>query len=164
MKTYSLISLSRRLNADRQGFAEKFSHPWLVWSPPQEVDEQILTTDVSEHRIPDFKSGPPVAIPVMKAEPNAFPFGITIGHAENNDIILRHQKVSRFHAYVQRAGEAFTLVDANSKNGAWLDGRKLTPSKPMQLPPHARLLLGEVELEYFEPARLVAWLDEQAQG
>jgi hypothetical protein len=169
VKTYSLISLSRRLNADREGFATKYAHPWLVWSPPVPAgEEQILTTDVTGLRNPDFSSGPPVALPVIKAEknplPNAFPFGITIGHAENNDIVIRHQQVSRFHAYLQRAGEAWVLVDADSKNGTWIDGRRLQPSKPTPLPSRARLLLGEVQLEYFEPFRLIEWLDAQARG
>lgn len=165
MKTYSLISLSRRLNLDRAAFAEKFSHPWLVWSPPQPAsEEQILTTDVSGLLAPDFESGPPVAIPVIKSEPNAFPFGITIGHAESNDVVIRHHQVSRFHAYVQHAGKAFVLVDADSKNGSYLDGRRLLPTRPAPLPPHAVLRFGEVRLEFFESARLIAWLDAQAHG
>jgi hypothetical protein len=87
MKTYTLVSLSQRLNADREGFAERFAHPWLVWSPPQPSNERILTTDTSGMLAPDFESGPAVAIPVIKGK-SAFPFGITIGHAESNDVVI----------------------------------------------------------------------------
>lgn len=165
MKSYSLTSLVRRLVVDPDGFAKAFPHPWLVWSPPEDPNEdKILSTSASEQGQTDFVSGEPVALAVVKSEPNAFPFGITIGHAENNDIVIRHQQVSRFHAYLQRAGEAWVLVDADSKNGTWIDGRRLQPSKPTPLPSRARLLLGEVQLEYFEPFRLIEWLDAQARG
>jgi hypothetical protein len=40
----------------------------------------------------------------------------------------------------------------------------LLPSKPALLSPRAVLRLGEVQLEYFAPASLIAWLEAQAHA
>jgi len=165
VKSYSLTSLVRRLIVDPDGFAKAFPHPWLVWSPPEDPNEdKILSTSASEQSQPDFVSGEPVALAVVKTEPNAFPFGITIGHAENNDVVVRHPGVSRFHAYLQNNQGRFFLVDADSKYGTFLGGNRLTPSKPTPLPSSAEVQLGAVTLRFFDQPGFAAWLDAQSRS
>ena len=166
MATHSLLALSRQFWADPSTLPKKYPHPVLVWEPPK-VAIAIEITDVSGLGLdPGSERGAAVAIEVVKGSlPNAFPFGVTIGHAENNDVVVRHPLVSRFHAYVQQqANRKRFLVDTGSKNGTWLDGQRLVPSRPAELPSFAVLRLGQLELTYLEPEQLAGWLARQQEG
>ena len=80
----------------------------------------------------------PGRLRIVKGTQSAFAFGVTIGRTENNDVVLRNEDVSRFHAYVQTAKGGYTLADADSKNGTFIDGVRLSPNKPTPLPPSCR--------------------------
>jgi hypothetical protein len=159
MSTYPLLYLGRQLLGDRESFLSKFPNPWLVWAPPSSNGRTIITgTGV---RGPEGERGEVEAMEVKKGGRSAFPFGITIGHSANNDIVLRHEQVSRFHAYIQeRDGRRF-LVDAESKNGTFIDGRRLSPSRPEPLPAQAQLRFGDWEVRYFEPESFKRYLDQE---
>jgi pSer/pThr/pTyr-binding forkhead associated (FHA) protein len=100
----------------------------------------------------------PVAVlPVRKrADGNAFTLMITIGRAPNNDLVLADRRVSKFHAYVRRLGDAWTISDANSTNGTRVDDVPVPPERSVQLRSGARILLGgAVSLEFLEGPDLV---------
>ena len=84
--------------------------------------------------------------------------GITIGRTENNDVVLRHEEVSRFHAYVQEASGVLNLVDADSKNGTWVNGLRLMASKPQPLPPTASIKFGQLQITYYDNAAFIDFL------
>ncbi len=136
----------------------------LVWEPPRRQEGHIETTDVSGTEA-DLVKGEPVAIEIVKGiVPNAFPFGVTVGHAENNDVVLHHHQVSRFHAYFQESNRRRFLVDANSRNGTWVGEQRLEPSKAFPLPPRAVLRFGKLEVTFLEPDQVAAFLDERMKS
>lgn len=45
----------------------------------------------------------------------------TFGRTESNDIIFRHQSISETHAILSRQNNRWTLSDADSTNGIWLN-------------------------------------------
>jgi pSer/pThr/pTyr-binding forkhead associated (FHA) protein len=48
---------------------------------------------------------------------------ISVGRAHNNDIVLRHSSVSKFHAWLEcDEGRVFYVGDAKSKNGTKVNG------------------------------------------
>ena len=49
----------------------------------------------------------------------------TLGRHRNNDILVSDSKVSSFHARIDRSPEGFLLVDLNSRNGTFLNGKKI---------------------------------------
>jgi hypothetical protein len=49
----------------------------------------------------------------------------TLGRHRNNDILVTDVKVSSFHARIDRSSEGFVLVDLKSRNGTFLNGRKI---------------------------------------
>lgn len=49
----------------------------------------------------------------------------SIGRASKNDIILPVGQVSREHARIEWRGDAFVLVDLNSHNGTFVNGKRL---------------------------------------
>jgi hypothetical protein len=49
----------------------------------------------------------------------------TLGRHRNNDIVVNDPKVSGFHARIDRAGEGFVLVDLKSRNGCYVNSRRI---------------------------------------
>ncbi len=49
----------------------------------------------------------------------------TIGRHRNNDIVISDPKVSSFHARIDRSVDGFVLVDLKSRNGSFINGKRL---------------------------------------
>jgi uncharacterized protein DUF4388/FHA domain-containing protein len=49
----------------------------------------------------------------------------TVGRHRNNDIVISDPKVSSFHARLDRSPEGFVLVDLKSRNGSYINGRRI---------------------------------------
>jgi hypothetical protein len=159
----SFIQLVREYYTDEAGFVGKYPHPFLVWKYGGPKDKPIIesTHTLGGHAPREAPTADdPLVLEVIKGKQSAFAFGITIGRTENNDVTLRHEEVSRFHAYIQKAAVGYALVDAESKNGTFLSGVRLQPNKPAPLPARAKIGFGGLEVEFFEPAALAAYLAE----
>jgi hypothetical protein len=58
----------------------------------------------------------------------SFPLGkdtSTLGRHRNNDIVISDPKVSSFHARVDRGAEGFVLVDLKSRNGSFVNSKRV---------------------------------------
>jgi DNA-binding response OmpR family regulator len=75
----------------------------------------------------------------------------TIGRAPSSDLVVRHNLVSRLHATVERRGPRYVLADADSANGTFVNGRRITA--PHQLRRDDRIGLGSPTplLCFFDP-------------
>lgn len=49
----------------------------------------------------------------------------TVGRHRNNDIVIGDPKVSSFHARIDRTAEGFVLVDLKSRNGCYVNARRV---------------------------------------
>jgi DNA-binding response OmpR family regulator len=49
----------------------------------------------------------------------------TIGRWEDNDVVVDDRWLSRTHARVRREGERYTVEDLDSKNGTFVNGRRI---------------------------------------
>ncbi len=94
--------------------------------------------------------------PVRKrADSNVFALMVTVGRASNNDVVVPDGRVSKFHCYLRRVASTWTISDASSMNGTWVDGRPLPAQGSLPLGPSARVRLGDgLELEFLEPEAL----------
>jgi pSer/pThr/pTyr-binding forkhead associated (FHA) protein len=107
-------------------------------------------------------TGQETAVARIKKRPgaNAFDMMITIGRARNNDIELRAQDVSKFHAYVMfgPGGEA-SITDAGSTYGTFVKGRQLRAREDrVPLEPGVEVKLGSVIMRYHTPASFFDYL------
>jgi DNA-binding winged helix-turn-helix (wHTH) protein len=50
----------------------------------------------------------------------------TIGRAETSRVVLADREVSRHHAEVRHADDRYVLVDLGSRNGTFVNGRRIT--------------------------------------
>ncbi len=49
----------------------------------------------------------------------------TLGRHRNNDIVITDPKASSFHARIDRSPDGFVIVDLQSRNGSWLNGKRV---------------------------------------
>jgi ABC-type multidrug transport system ATPase subunit/pSer/pThr/pTyr-binding forkhead associated (FHA) protein len=52
-----------------------------------------------------------------------------VGRDPNNDQVIPHPSVSRFHARIERQNESFYITDLNSTNGTYVNGRGIQANK-----------------------------------
>jgi len=133
------------------------------------VDMDKLTT-VLEGTAPlendeDEAEAPPgiYLFEVKKHADNSWLEWIAIGRARNNDLVLRHQSVSKLHARIQIQSEGaagagarsrFLLTDMKSTAGTTINSAFLKPSEPFPLDPGDEIGLGMVTCEFLDSAAL----------
>ena len=76
---------------------------------------------------------------------------VALGRSPGNDIMLDANAVSRYHASLAHQEGRVVLQDLGSVNGTYIDGRKLTPNKLVELNGGEEIQIGEVRL-IFRPA------------
>ncbi len=54
--------------------------------------------------------------------------GARIGRAEDNEVVIPHPEVSRYHARIELDGTAWRVVDLQSTNGTWVNGGRILVS------------------------------------
>ena len=90
---------------------------------------------------------------VLLKEGQAVPYDLTkfpvrFGRHPDCTVQLDSNMVSRFHAQVVQQGDQILLEDLDSGNGSFLNGKQLTPSKPVSLKDGDRIKLGPIKLRF----------------
>ena len=70
------------------------------------------------HLVLTSRDGPERSFPLTKDSS-------TLGRHRNNDIVISDPKVSAFHCRIDRTAKGFVLVDLESRNGSFVNGRKV---------------------------------------
>jgi hypothetical protein len=65
---------------------------------------------------------------------------MTVGRAEDNDIVVDDAEISRHHARLTRQGDNWLLEDLGSRNGTFVSGQRI--SGPVTLTPGAQVSFG----------------------
>jgi hypothetical protein len=105
--------------------------------------------------------------PITKSNRNIFGNGITVGRAQNNDVVVPLASVSKFHAWVQPGKDgSFAAFDARSRFGTFVDDVRASPEGEKGLPirPGSVLRLGEVPLTFMDALYLHRWALEQLKA
>jgi hypothetical protein len=128
------------------------ARPASMPPPPSFAPEQILVRVVrSVHFI--------VALGKRADAARVFSERVTLGRARNSDVVLRHESVSKFHAWFARDEQnAYFVADASSHNGTWRNGVVLSGAETARLASGDLLRFGSVEATYCDAATLHAAL------
>ena len=149
-----LRALCRR--GTRRQFEQAHPHLWLVreLAPPSSVEASFATTLVTVAQLHAAAGGLPrriglgphgfVFLPLRKSDRNPWEDRVLIGRASNNDIVLRDTSVSKVHARALVEAGAWSIADARSTNGTWVDGERLAPGRTAPLRSQTVLKLGGV--------------------
>lgn len=156
-----LTCLQRHLKDPKSFEARLAGRAVLLYEPPEdkpgagdagaEDSNSFRFRTASGVTNPAIGSTEPSVAYLEKTKDNAFQRRITLGRTGNNDIEIDSPSVSRFHAWFQRdePSDGWAIVDAGSKNGTHVAGKKLVAKKPAVLPNNTRLKVGHVELTFF---------------
>ena len=139
-------------------FCRAFKQPFLVQadksaaSMPQEAfDTAYIDTDI----LPLSAEYACLIFPIVKHGRNAFADMVTIGRTSNNDLVVPHLNVSKFHAYFRRVKGKWALRDANSKNGTFIAEKRLQPGQDYRLIDKSLISLSDrIGFIFFLPATL----------
>ena len=80
------------------------------------------------HVLPAGTELPEGLVLVADGKETSFPLSrdaYTLGRHRNNDIVISDPKVSSFHARIDRSPDGFVLVDLNSRNGTFVNGKRI---------------------------------------
>ncbi|MBL8955452.1 MAG: FHA domain-containing protein [Myxococcaceae bacterium] len=165
-----LLSWINRMLDDPKTFDAQLKNRSVLVYEPHRDDEDSS----SGHRLRTSSGitatvigqGDPVVAVLEKSKDNVFQRRVTMGRTTNNDIVLDDASVSRFHGWLQQddGSGKWTLTDAGSKNGTWVQGSKLNAKKPVILENAARVRVGNLELTYYSAAGFRAVIAKRANG
>lgn len=114
-------------------FRISFPHPFLVQSqmPLVEADQDDPFFDTvyeDTDKLPLADADSCLIFPIVKRGVNSFSQMITVGRTLNNDLVIPHPLVSKFHAYFRFEEGHWIVRDANSKNGTFVSNKRLEPN------------------------------------
>ncbi|HXB57283.1 MAG TPA: DUF4388 domain-containing protein [Vicinamibacteria bacterium] len=75
-------------------------------------------TRLTVSRLVQVKDGVETSFPLIKDS-------YTLGRHRNNDIVITDPKASSFHARIDRSPDGFAIVDLQSRNGCWVNGKRV---------------------------------------
>jgi hypothetical protein len=141
---------------DATSYAARFPMPLLLQLNEGQSSEPLWKTTARagvQARKLVAESFPLYAFRVEKRPgANAFSHMITIGRAANNDVVLPYEAISKFHASLVTGPNGWSLTDARSSNGSWLEGQALIPLRPYTLRSGITLDLAHAVLLMFVEA------------
>lgn len=73
---------------------------------------------------------------------------INVGRADTNDLIIKHESVSRRHARLQRKEKDLLVEDLASMNKTWVADQPIEPYKPVPVALGQSFWVGKVEVRY----------------
>jgi pSer/pThr/pTyr-binding forkhead associated (FHA) protein len=78
----------------------------------------------------------------------------SIGRDENNDLVIKSEKLSRTHCVFyylrQDEKESFAILDKESKNGVYVDGVRIEPNKVVPIKKGTTIMLAKEFLLHLE--------------
>jgi hypothetical protein len=96
-----------------------------------------------------------VALRKRRSAEALYPDRISVGRAPNKDIVLRHQSVSKSHAWFETDPEGtFYVADAGSKNLTRINGFAVVAHDPTPVAPGDLLCFGSIEALLCSPRAL----------
>ncbi len=97
-----------------------------------EIDDECITlTDLDAADLPEENSPDPHLTLVALDDNSTHTlrrFCTRIGRNHDNDIVLDGDRISRYHTEIIREGDEVKIIDKQSRNGIWVNGKKINES------------------------------------
>jgi len=170
-----LSTLKKEAEAlDEEAFAKRYEGLYLFGQyPAPEEDMWSFSTDIRSF---DHAPGAPRSAQactqaplvrfvhrVEKSDRNTWPRRISVGRATNNDVIIRHESVSKLHAHFHYGTTArldqshngiLLLDDVGSANGTRINDRTLKADTPQPVYINDRIAFGDIKCRLLDAAAL----------
>lgn len=150
--------LEQHADLGRDEFLAQIQEPYLLVTVAADRQRSagFRTVKFTKESLDQAEASGPSLIPVRKrADGNAFGMMITMGRANNNDVVIPDGKVSKFHAYFRQVGSEWRISDANSRNGTYLNGLSVPQDQGMPIVSGSKIKLAKtLELVFYDPPGL----------
>ena len=84
---------------------------------------------------------------------------LSVGRASNNDLVIRSQMVSKFHATFSVRDGQWELTDQGSSNGTFVDKGRLEPKRPVEVGNGSEISFStSTSFVFYDASRLYAVL------
>jgi ABC-type multidrug transport system ATPase subunit/pSer/pThr/pTyr-binding forkhead associated (FHA) protein len=80
----------------------------------------------------------------------------TIGRSADNDLVLDHASISRYHARIDRTDAGYSITDLQSSNGTKVNQTLLAPGTPYALDSGALIHIGAVAMTFYQDQPIAA--------
>lgn len=167
----SLLAWFNRFTDDPKKLEARLAgRPVLLYEPPEtppdatgdDEDDDYQFRTQSGIAVPAIGGGEPLAVIVEKTKDNAFQRRVTVGRTSNNDVVLDDNSVSRFHAWLETDDRGWSIIDAGSRNGTWVAGKKLNAKTPSLLSSGVKVRVGVIELTFYSSDGFLKMLKQRA--
>ncbi|MFT3838808.1 MAG: FHA domain-containing protein [Myxococcaceae bacterium] len=155
-----LNTLEDIVQAAKRGvaMAERFVTPvLLVVAPQEEWGEITQARPQVERDSVSVKMFPTFVIEVKGTGP------ISFGRGPMNRVILPFAAMSKAHGVIQYVGDAWEVSDAGSKNGTFVDGKRIHQGGVLPLRDGASLRFGDVTAKFWLPQTFLADLERRTR-
>ncbi len=117
-------------------------------APQSDVDTKAIRERMA--------SAPHAIVPLVKRkQETAYIDRISIGRSRNKDVVLRHESVSKFHAWLETDGSgAVFIADAGSKNGTVAKAERIESRTLTRLDSGDEVRFGSVRAVFLLPETL----------
>ena len=125
-----------------QAFAPAFAPAWRAPAEPAEESERTMvrvSPGLTHMLIVNAPEGPHRHLPLDRSP-------LTIGRAASCGLVLDGTDISRTHCQIELRGAVATLVDLNSTNGTFLNGKRVQAPTPLE--PGASIMVGGHTITY----------------
>ncbi len=110
------------------------------------ADSDDFEDEATAAHVPRLSPAPsPRAIQEICKRQNLFGEMITVGRTQNHDIVLLHATISKFHAFFRTEDGVLHLFDAGSRNGTFVNGRRLPPKVATAVASGDNVAFGSVD-------------------
>ncbi len=133
----------------------KIPHLYIPTLSRSEEEEGFATVQFDPARVAKERDEARI-LPIQKREDsNAFGLMITLGRANNNDLVINDSRISKFHAYFRQVGDEWSVSDANSRNGTSVDSVEIAPEASHPIPSGSVITLSkDLDLIFLSPSDL----------
>ena len=157
-----LIRLAR--SADSHKFVERFGHPFLSHAPLPEASGDTPPGWQTLNGSPEAQAraaaiataGAVQYLPIVHRPKSTYSGFLSIGRAENCDLVIKEQTVSKMHAlfWIPKLNGSWMIADGKSRNGTFVNGLRLDPMAKRMVRSGDLIRFGDLVAQFWMPSDL----------
>ncbi len=165
MPSVLVSALSQQFKlVDIGAFRTAYPYDWLVWEPGPWKPVGTATVMAPTPVALAAATGQGGAVAFTMTARDGSTAQVTLGRAVSCDLVLNDGTLSSLHLVFMLGPAGWTVRDAGSRNGSFLNGGSLEPGKPQPLISTAQLQAGSCFLTYYRPEELLERLRRPTRG
>lgn len=164
------VWLERKKSLSRQTFVEQHRYPFLlkralpIGGKAESEEEEDFAERLSFHtNVVDTPTGTVpsagklaggLVMPIVKKPENPFPDRVSVGRAQNCDVVIRDPSISKLHGHFRALGVSEAdFTDLKSANGTKVNG-KLVQSTAVRVVSGDTMIFGSIVVQFLDAKRL----------